>query len=49
MSDKSKAAFEAVSQIKQRFGEGAIMKLGEEKAIQVEAIQIVRATCKERV
>ncbi len=38
MSDKSKAAFEAVSQIKQRFGEGSIMKLGEAKAMQVEAI-----------
>ncbi|MFH1838476.1 MAG: recombinase RecA [Candidatus Kuenenbacteria bacterium] len=38
ISDKSKAAFEAVSQIKQRFGEGSIMKLGEAKAMQVEAI-----------
>ncbi|MBI4653108.1 recombinase RecA [Candidatus Kuenenbacteria bacterium] len=38
ISDKTKAAFEAVSQIKQRFGEGSIMKLGEARAMQVEAI-----------
>lgn len=38
VSDKSKAAFEAVSQIKQRFGEGSIMKLGEAKAMKVETV-----------
>ncbi len=35
---KLKAASEAISQIKERFGEGAIMRLGEAKAMQVEAI-----------
>jgi recombination protein RecA len=33
-----KAATEAISQIKERFGEGAIMKLGEAKAMKVDVI-----------
>lgn len=37
-SEKSKAANEAISQIKQKFGEGAIMKLGEAKKMNVEAV-----------
>jgi len=35
---KLQAASEAISQIKERFGEGAIMRLGEAKAMQVDAI-----------
>ncbi len=35
---RSKAALDAISQIKQRFGEGAIMRLGEAKTMKVEAI-----------
>ena len=35
---KLKAATEAVAQIKERFGEGAIMRLGEARAMQVEVI-----------
>ena len=35
---RSRAAFDAISQIKQRFGEGAIMRLGEAKTMQVEAV-----------
>ena len=35
---KFKAADEAISQIRQKFGEGAIMKLGDAKAMQVETI-----------
>lgn len=35
---RAKAALEAISQIKQRFGDGAIMRLGEAKTLQVEAI-----------
>jgi recombination protein RecA len=38
ISDKTKAALEAISQIKQRFGEGSIMRLGEARAMQVESI-----------
>lgn len=34
---KNQAALEAVSQIKQRFGEGSIMRLGEAKTMQIEA------------
>jgi len=37
-SAKFKAANEAISQIKERFGEGAIMRLGEAKAMQVDSI-----------
>ncbi|PKL72709.1 recombinase RecA [Candidatus Kuenenbacteria bacterium HGW-Kuenenbacteria-1] len=37
-SDKNKATFEAISQIKERFGEGSIMKLGESKTMKVETI-----------
>jgi len=37
-SEKFQAAQEAISQIKQRFGEGSIMRLGEAKAMQVDAI-----------
>ncbi len=36
--NRSKAAEEAVSQIKQRFGDGAIMKLGEAKGMVVESV-----------
>lgn len=36
--DRIKAAEEAVSQIKQRFGDGAIMKLGEAKGMIVESV-----------
>ena len=36
--ERSKAALEAVAQIKQRFGEGAIMRLGEAKTMNIEAI-----------
>ncbi len=36
--DRSKAAQMAIDQIKERFGEGAIMKLGEAHAMDVEAI-----------
>jgi len=32
------AATEAISQIKQRFGEGSIMRLGEARAMQVESV-----------
>ncbi|MBI2474916.1 recombinase RecA [Candidatus Uhrbacteria bacterium] len=35
---RSRAAFDAISQIKQRFGEGSIMRLGEAKTMQVDAI-----------
>lgn len=35
---RTQAALEAISQIKQRFGDGAIMRLGEAKTLQVEAI-----------
>jgi recombination protein RecA len=35
---RSKAALEAISQIKQRFGDGSIMRLGEAKTMQVDAI-----------
>ncbi len=35
---KSQAAVEAINQIRQRFGEGSIMKLGESKALNVDAI-----------
>ncbi|TAK04271.1 recombinase RecA [Patescibacteria group bacterium] len=35
---RSKAAMEAVSQIKQKFGEGSIMRLGEAKTMEVEAV-----------
>ncbi len=35
---KAKAALEAVSQIKQRFGDGSIMRLGEAKTMEVDAI-----------
>lgn len=37
-AQKLKAASEAISQIKQKFGEGSIMRLGEAKAMQVDAI-----------
>ena len=37
-NERLKAASEAISQIKERFGEGSIMRLGEAKAMQVEAI-----------
>lgn len=36
--EDSKSIAEAISQIKQRFGEGSIMKLGEAKAMKVDAI-----------
>lgn len=35
---RSQAAQDAISQIKQRFGEGAIMRLGEAKTMQVESV-----------
>lgn len=35
---KNKAALEAISQIRQRFGDGSIMRLGEAKAMQIDAI-----------
>ena len=35
---RTKAALEAISQIKQKFGEGSIMRLGEAKTMQVDAI-----------
>ncbi len=35
---RSKAALEAVSQIKQKFGEGSIMRLGEAKTMEVESV-----------
>jgi recombination protein RecA len=35
---RSKAALDAISQIKQRFGDGAIMRLGEAKTMEVESI-----------
>ncbi|MBI4598795.1 recombinase RecA [Candidatus Uhrbacteria bacterium] len=35
---KSQAAQEAISQIKQRFGEGSIMRLGEAKAMKVDTV-----------
>lgn len=37
-ADRSKAADVAIAQIKERFGEGAIMKLGEAQAMAVEAV-----------
>ncbi|MFA5051747.1 MAG: recombinase RecA [Patescibacteria group bacterium] len=37
-SDKGRAADEAIAQIKERFGEGSIMRLGEAKRIKVEAV-----------
>ncbi len=38
ISEKTKAAQEAISQIKSRFGDGSIMKLGEAKTMEVEAV-----------
>ena len=38
ISDKSKAATEAILQIKERFGEGSIMKLGEAKKMKVDIV-----------
>jgi recombination protein RecA len=38
ISEKLKAAAEAVAQIKERFGEGSIMKLGEAKKMEVDAV-----------
>jgi len=35
---RSQAAMDAIAQIKQRFGEGAIMRLGEAKTMQVDAV-----------
>ena len=35
---RSQAALEAISQIKQRFGEGSIMRLGEAKTMKVDAV-----------
>jgi recombination protein RecA len=35
---RSRAALDAISQIKQRFGEGSIMRLGEAKTMQIEAV-----------
>ncbi|MBU0646394.1 recombinase RecA [Patescibacteria group bacterium] len=37
-SERSKAAMQAISQIRQRFGEGSIMRLGEAKTMEVEAV-----------
>lgn len=37
-SDRFKAAEEAISQIKERFGDGSIMKLGEAKKMEVESV-----------
>jgi recombination protein RecA len=37
-NERERAAETAISQIKEKFGEGAIMKLGEAKAMQVEAV-----------
>jgi recombination protein RecA len=37
-NEKTKATAIAISQIKERFGDGAIMKLGEAKAMQVESV-----------
>ncbi|MFH1430070.1 MAG: recombinase RecA [Candidatus Uhrbacteria bacterium] len=36
--ERSKAAWDAVSQIKERFGDGAIMRLGEARKLEVESI-----------
>ena len=36
--ERSRTALDAIAQIKQRFGEGAIMRLGEAKTMQIEAI-----------
>ncbi|MBI5071921.1 recombinase RecA [Candidatus Falkowbacteria bacterium] len=38
VSEKFKAAEEAINQIKERFGDGSIMKLGEAKRMEVESI-----------
>ena len=38
ISERFKAAEEAISQIKERFGDGSIMKLGEAKRMEVESI-----------
>ena len=38
LAEKAQATTDAIEQIKQRFGEGSIMKLGETKKLQVEAI-----------
>lgn len=38
ISDRAKAAEEAISQIKQRFGEGSIMRMGEAKKMEVSVI-----------
>ncbi len=37
-NDRKKAVLEAIAQIKERFGEGAIMKFGEAKTMEVDAI-----------
>ncbi len=37
-SPRGKAALEAISQIKQRFGEGSIMRLGDAQTMQVESV-----------
>jgi len=38
MDVRSRAALDAISQIKQRFGDGAIMRLGEAKTMQVDSV-----------
>ena len=38
VAEKGKSVGEAIAQIKERFGEGAIMKLGEAKKMQVDAV-----------
>lgn len=38
VNERSRAAWDAVTQIKERFGDGAIMRLGEAKKMEVEAI-----------
>ena len=39
--DKSKALDTALAQIEKQFGKGAVMRLGQEDALQVEAIRQV--------
>ena len=48
--DKLKALDAAIAQIEKQYGKGSVMKLGDNSAnMNVETVQIGRASCRERV